>query len=600
MAATTSETPITVIIRIDIPEYGDKKTIELEDYDLSDFLYCLSLEFLKQGHRVINGYDQKITDKTYDVRLLSNFNPTYNRIEQDLPGTVVVSLVDKILKPTDFHGSQLSWYSVNHEYYRRMTQSDGDIFYTKFIVDFWNTITVYNKPKLAKYNVIPPAIDSYILENFWSEKIRYPSISEGKIIKKIWLAMVSNPAQSAAALEFFSKNSADEDGLMFFVDNLENYNSIETMVLTMRDNNVMNMQSKWDRIALWVSDFNMKASAYWQARNSDVVINLTDGLGTPNIIYSSDYFKGQLITNNKGSNFEAASVGSLVLEEDKSQLLLNNIDAKEYQVKQATRKNKSCIETIAQEYIGIFKNLLLDKKQNKGEKIVNINQKTHSEAFFDFLNTLDKEGIRYVIIRGFGKFPISPDTDVDLVYHLDDHEKYTILAKKHLIPYNEGRGSEWTSMGSGEWCEMRYSPCKTPGLPDQNLPNGCFRIDAYNSLHFKTPYNNFTTFWTVDKKYNDEIIASRRKIVENYGSYYLPQIEDEVTLLVARNVLDNKKRPMWNKKHKERIGNILEELDRTILQDKISKLFPNSKKIVDLVYNKQFESIMDYALGRAK
>lgn len=584
-----------MIIRIDIPEYDDKKAIKPEDYDLSDFLYCLSLEFLRQGHRVINGHGQRTIDKAYDIHLINNFNSTYARVDQDPPDTVVVSLVDKILKPTECHNSQMSWYSVNHEYYRRMAQSDGDIFYTKFIGDFWNTIAVYNKPK---YNVIPPAIDSYVLENFWSEKVIYPSISEGKIIKKNWLAMVSNPAQSATALEFFTKNSDDEDGLILFVDNLENYNSIETMILTLRDNNVMNMQSKWVRIASWLSDFNMRA--YWQARNSDVVINLSDGLETSNVIYFSDYFKGQLITNNKGCNFEAAGAGSIILEENKSQLLLEKISAKEYQIKPITRKNKLHIKKVAEEYISIFNKLLLDKKQKKVDKMMDTNQHTHSKAFFNFLNILDEEGVRYVIIRGFGKFPDSPDTDVDLVYHLDDHKKYTDLAKKYLVPYNEGRGSEWTSMGSGEWCEMLYSPCKTPGDPDLNLPNGCFRIDAYNSLHFKTPYNNFTTFWTVDKKYNDEIISSRRKVVESYGSYYLPQMEDEVALLVARNVLDNKKRPMWNKKHKERIGNILEELDRTILQDKISKLFPNSEKIVDLVYNKQFESIMDHALGRIK
>ena len=153
-----------MIIRIDIPEYDDKKAIKPEDYDLSDFLYCLSLEFLRQGHRVINGYSQKTVDKAYDIHLINNFNSTYARVDQDPPGTVVVSLVDKILKPTECHNNQLAWYSMNHEYYRRMTQSDGDIFYTNFINDFWKTIAVYNK---TKYNVIPPAFDPYILENFW-------------------------------------------------------------------------------------------------------------------------------------------------------------------------------------------------------------------------------------------------------------------------------------------------------------------------------------------------------------------------------------------------------------------------------------------------
>lgn len=225
---------------------------------------------------------------------------------------------------------------------------------------------------------------------------------------------------------------------------------------------------------------------------------------------------------------------------------------------------------------------------------------THSRLFFQFLNALEDNKVRYVIIRGFGEFPRSGDTDVDLVYHIDDHDEYVKLAKEHLIPYNSGRGSEWASMGSGEWCEMLYLPCKTPGEPDPDIHNGCFRVDAYNSLHFKTPYNNFTTFWTVDKEYNDQVIDSRYKVKESYGSYYLPKKEDEIALLVARNVLDNKKRPKWNTKHKSRIENIIESVDREVLENRVSRLFPNSKKIVELIYNKKYESTMDYALGRKK
>jgi hypothetical protein len=227
-------------------------------------------------------------------------------------------------------------------------------------------------------------------------------------------------------------------------------------------------------------------------------------------------------------------------------------------------------------------------------------EKTHSEQFFNFLSLLDENNVRYVLIRGFGKFPKSADTDVDLVYHIDDHEKYTNLAKEYLTLYDEGRGSEWTSMGTGEWCEMLYSPCRTRGKDNPELPNGCFRIDAYNSLHFKTPYNNFTTFWTVDKTYNDSVLETRVCIKEDYGSYYIPQSENEIALLVARNVLDNKKRPMWNTKHKQRIEDLFPAIDTKILEDRISKLFPCSKKIVELLYERKYESVMDYALGIKK
>jgi hypothetical protein len=224
--------------------------------------------------------------------------------------------------------------------------------------------------------------------------------------------------------------------------------------------------------------------------------------------------------------------------------------------------------------------------------------KTHSEQFFDFLKILDDKNVRYVLLRGFGKFPKEADTDVDLLYHIDDHDLYTRLAKEHLTIYNEGRGSEWASMGSGEWCEMLYSPCRTNGPDDSSIANGCFRIDAYNSLHFKTPYNNFTTFWTVDKQFNDFVLSTRKRIDKPYGSYYIPEPESEIALLVARNVLDNKKRPMWNTKHKARVAELFSAIEEETLKDRISKIFPNNEKIFEMLSKKEYESVMDYALGR--
>ena len=216
----------------------------------------------------------------------------------------------------------------------------------------------------------------------------------------------------------------------------------------------------------------------------------------------------------------------------------------------------------------------------------------HSKSFFKFLNILDELEIRYVIMRGFSRFPTSPDTDVDLVYHIDDHEKYVNAATMYLkkLP-------SWQSFGSGEWCEMLYYPSATRGEEDKNLPNGHFRIDAYNSIYFKTPYTNFSTYWTISKDFNDFVLANRVKNDENFGTYYTPEIECEIALLVARNVLDNKKRPSWNTKHIKRIESVLSRADKTKLIDRIQKLFPNSEKITDLIYEGKFTSIMDYALG---
>ena len=47
-------------------------------------------------------------------------------------------------------------------------------------------------------------------------------------------------------------------------------------------------------------------------------------------------------------------------------------------------------------------------------------------------------------------------------------------------------------------------------LPDGDRGLGYFRIDLQNSLYFKSPYNNFKTYWTVPKKFNDYVVEGKR------------------------------------------------------------------------------------------
>tara|TARA_Y100001963_G_C6704856_1_gene411405 strand:+ start:358 stop:1017 length:660 start_codon:yes stop_codon:yes gene_type:complete len=217
----------------------------------------------------------------------------------------------------------------------------------------------------------------------------------------------------------------------------------------------------------------------------------------------------------------------------------------------------------------------------------------HSEQFFNFLTKLDSENIRYVIIRGFKKFPESGDSDVDLVFHLDDEEKYKMLAMEYL---DKGH---WCSRGSGEWCEMMYYPSFTKGPKDQNIDNGLFRVDSYNSLHFKSPYNNFKTWWTCSKEFNNLVIETRKEISAPFGKYYIPDEECEITLLVVRNVLDNKDKNKFSSKHSDRILEILDNADREKLVDRMRMALPFPEKVVDLIYQKKFTSLFKAAMGYA-
>ena len=48
---------------------------------------------------------------------------------------------------------------------------------------------------------------------------------------------------------------------------------------------------------------------------------------------------------------------------------------------------------------------------------------THLNQLISFFNFLNDENIRYVVIRGFLKLPITADTDLDIIVHPDDFER---------------------------------------------------------------------------------------------------------------------------------------------------------------------------------
>ena len=216
---------------------------------------------------------------------------------------------------------------------------------------------------------------------------------------------------------------------------------------------------------------------------------------------------------------------------------------------------------------------------------------THSEQFFDFLKKLNEQNVRYVLIRGFGRFPESADGDVDIVYDQKDETEYL---KIKLACFEKGNV---VSFGSGEWCEMLYLALNTKGPKDPNIAGGRFRVDSYNSLYFKSPYKNFTTFWTVPKPFNDLVLETRIEKDMPYGKFYIPESECELVLLLLRNVLDREDKSCFSEKHIKRIKNILPFINREKLIDRLSMVLPHPEKIVNKVYEFNFSQIFDTALG---
>ena len=121
----------------------------------------------------------------------------------------------------------------------------------------------------------------------------------------------------------------------------------------------------------------------------------------------------------------------------------------------------------------------------------------HSKKFFSFINELHKKDIDYVIFRGFGKLPIMPDKDIDMLGSFEKYNDILKIASKYFVTNNNV--CSHSNHGFGEWCDMLLNPYFTSlerekWLPDGDRGLGYFRIDLQNSLYFKSPYNNFKTY----------------------------------------------------------------------------------------------------------
>jgi hypothetical protein len=212
---------------------------------------------------------------------------------------------------------------------------------------------------------------------------------------------------------------------------------------------------------------------------------------------------------------------------------------------------------------------------------------THQQKFFNFIKDLNENKIKYYFLRGFTKLPRVPDTDIDLVCHLDDWDLFNKIAKKHLIA--EG----FENFGYAEYCEMQYHPYFTPGTVDHSIPNGRFRIDSYNSLYMSSPMNNFKTYWTLPHGFG-EYVFSKRKEVSYDILYYIPSIECEIVLLVLRNILDFQ--GSWKAKHIARINQLKQNCDKEELIKCTKMVLPHFEQVVEHIYDDQYHKIFNLVM----
>jgi hypothetical protein len=210
---------------------------------------------------------------------------------------------------------------------------------------------------------------------------------------------------------------------------------------------------------------------------------------------------------------------------------------------------------------------------------------SHRTEFYNFIDKINKLNIRYVCIRGFQKLPEKPDTDLDVIIHLEDYDKFHEIARACLKP------GGIDDFGFAEYSQMLYQAYFTKGKHDNNLPNGCFRVDTYNCLFFKSPLTGKP--WTVPITFLNTMFNSRKK---EFG-IWIPSPECEIVLLLLRDILDLD--GQWKKKHIDRINELFNKSSKFILKTYINAVFSRGEEIIkdikadrfDLV-NKRIKSLL--------
>jgi len=221
---------------------------------------------------------------------------------------------------------------------------------------------------------------------------------------------------------------------------------------------------------------------------------------------------------------------------------------------------------------------------------------SHRQIFSNFLNDLNKNQVRYVILRGFARLPKSPDSDIDLACYHEDWNKFNEIAPKHL---SKDPKEPFENYGFAEYSDMLYHPYFTPGKKDRSISNGCFRVDSYNCIYFSSPFKNFKGFWTIPHALNESVFTERVSLKNSDYTFYIPKPEHELTLLVLRSVLDvmGWKRKRCKDKHKNRIKNLLPACDRAILKEEISKVLPVNDFVMTCIEKVELEKLYNKIIG---
>lgn len=184
------------------------------------------------------------------------------------------------------------------------------------------------------------------------------------------------------------------------------------------------------------------------------------------------------------------------------------------------------------------------------ENIPLTTKKSHWNSLYKLIFELQNQKIKWIVIRGFRKMPYKPDTDLDIIIHPSDYQKFSKLMESFVsnglffINHKDTKFQNKTN-------NLLYSAYSTIGEDGFNLPNNCFQLDIYNDLFF-FKNNNGVQF---NKKFIDELF----KYTFTKSNIIIPHIHFELIILLARVFID--KNGYWSDKHKSILNDIKNSKD---------------------------------------
>ena len=204
-------------------------------------------------------------------------------------------------------------------------------------------------------------------------------------------------------------------------------------------------------------------------------------------------------------------------------------------------------------YIGIkYIKLEIETKPTKRDKNREYLHE-HHYAFTWFTKILDKNNLRYMIIRGFKKLPMTPDTDLDIVCHHDDMNQVLKYADEFFDPLKKKIVKK-----DMNGVEAAYYPYLTRGVANKNINNEYFRIDLHN---------NFFFFYRIPILLNNDYVEHAFANCRKHHIYCIPSIEDELLLILLRVTYDLKS---LRDKHKNMIIDLGSRVNSQAFQKSIS------------------------------